>query len=180
MPNDRRRHYRLTLDDALDAHAHALCFGGRQGVINLGSIKSAIARPYSVTTRTIGRGGGSSCPRTLSSAPRLVGRGQLHSCARPALLPCPSGSPSPAQPQALRPNAHVLAHALAYRRNDWGPSKRTFSDHSLGSRVGRLPPSRNRLVPTRDEAGDGAFPCRRSGCRKPIAALRVQACALLD
>ena len=55
MPNDRRRHYRLTLDDALDAHAHALCFGGRQGVINLGSIKSAIARPYSGYYGTIGR-----------------------------------------------------------------------------------------------------------------------------
>ena len=47
MPNGRRRHYRLTLDDALDAHRQALRFGGLPGVINLGSIKSAIARPYS-------------------------------------------------------------------------------------------------------------------------------------
>ena len=53
MPNGRRRHYRLTLGDALDAHEQALRFGGRPGVINLGSIKSAIVRPYSGYYRTI-------------------------------------------------------------------------------------------------------------------------------
>lgn len=47
MPNDRRRHYRLTLEDALEAHEHALRFGGRPGVVNRNSIESAIARPYS-------------------------------------------------------------------------------------------------------------------------------------
>ncbi len=46
MPNGKR-HYRLTLDEALGAHEEALRFGGRSGVINLGSIESAIARPYS-------------------------------------------------------------------------------------------------------------------------------------
>ena len=53
MPNGRRRHYRLTLGDALDAHEQALRFGGRPGVINVGSIESAIARPYSGYYRTI-------------------------------------------------------------------------------------------------------------------------------
>ena len=53
MPNGKRRHYRLTLDDALNAHARALRFGGRPGVINLGSIESAIARPYSGYHRPI-------------------------------------------------------------------------------------------------------------------------------
>ena len=47
MPNARRHHYRLTLEDALDAHELALAFGGRPGVVNLNSIESAIARPYS-------------------------------------------------------------------------------------------------------------------------------------
>lgn len=53
MPNGRRRHYRLTLGDALDAHERALRFGGRPGVINVGSIESAIARPSSGYYRTI-------------------------------------------------------------------------------------------------------------------------------
>ena len=53
MPNGRRRHYRLTLGDALGAHERALRFGGRPGVINVGSIESAIARPYSGYYRTI-------------------------------------------------------------------------------------------------------------------------------
>lgn len=55
MPNDRLRHYRLTLEDALDAHERALRFGGRHGVVNLGSIESAITRPYSGYYRAIGR-----------------------------------------------------------------------------------------------------------------------------
>ena len=54
MPNGKR-HYRLTLDEALGAHEEALRFGGRSGVINLGSIESAIARPYSGYYRTIRR-----------------------------------------------------------------------------------------------------------------------------
>lgn len=55
MLNSRQRHYRLTLDDALGAHERALSFGGRQGVINLGSIESALARPYSGYYRSIHR-----------------------------------------------------------------------------------------------------------------------------
>lgn len=54
MPTGRR-HYRLTLADALSAHARALRFGGRHGVVNLGSIESAIARPYSGYHRAIRR-----------------------------------------------------------------------------------------------------------------------------
>ena len=41
------RHYRLTLEDALAAHEKALSFGGARGVIDLGLVESAIARPYS-------------------------------------------------------------------------------------------------------------------------------------
>ena len=55
MRKSRRHHYRLTIDDALDAHEQALLLGGRPGVINLGSIESAIARPYSGYYRTISR-----------------------------------------------------------------------------------------------------------------------------
>ena len=55
MPTGRRRHYRLTLADALSAHDRALRFGGRPGVVNLGSIESAIARPYSGYHRAIRR-----------------------------------------------------------------------------------------------------------------------------
>ena len=43
-------HYQITLADALAAHEKALSLGsveGIEGVINLGSIESAIARPYS-------------------------------------------------------------------------------------------------------------------------------------
>lgn len=51
-----RRHYRLTLDDALDAHDLALQFGGgRPGELNRGSIESAIGRPYSGYHRPIRR-----------------------------------------------------------------------------------------------------------------------------
>lgn len=55
MPNSRQRHYQLTLEDALDAHEQALSFGGRPGVINSNSIKSAIARPYSGYYRSMRR-----------------------------------------------------------------------------------------------------------------------------
>lgn len=44
MPNAKLRW--LTLEDALAAHDHALRSGGVPGVVNLGSIESAIARPY--------------------------------------------------------------------------------------------------------------------------------------
>lgn len=49
------RHYRLTVGDALAAHERALACGGVRGVINLGSIESAIARPYSGYYRTMYR-----------------------------------------------------------------------------------------------------------------------------
>jgi death-on-curing protein len=41
------RHYRLTLADALSAHERALYTGGRDGILNLHLIESALARPYS-------------------------------------------------------------------------------------------------------------------------------------
>ncbi len=41
-----RKHYRIKLEDAIEAHNTALTHGGHPGVINLNSIKSAIARPY--------------------------------------------------------------------------------------------------------------------------------------
>ena len=49
------RHYRMTVEDAVAAHERALVYGGVRGVINLGSIKSAISRPYSGYHRTICR-----------------------------------------------------------------------------------------------------------------------------
>ena len=54
MPKGRP-HYRLTLGDALDAHAQALRFGELSGVIDLGLVESAIARPYSGYYRDIRR-----------------------------------------------------------------------------------------------------------------------------
>lgn len=45
----------MTLDDALAAHTEALTYGGLAGVINLGLIKSALARPYSGYHRPISR-----------------------------------------------------------------------------------------------------------------------------
>ena len=41
-----KRHYRLTLDDALSAHVVALQSGGLDGVLDQGRIEAAIARPY--------------------------------------------------------------------------------------------------------------------------------------
>jgi death-on-curing protein len=41
-----RRHYRITLRDVLAAHDEALTYGGRPGVLTLGLVESAIARPY--------------------------------------------------------------------------------------------------------------------------------------
>lgn len=49
------RHYRLTLEDALAAHEKALSFGGARGVIDLGLVESAIARPYSGYYRAMHR-----------------------------------------------------------------------------------------------------------------------------
>lgn len=46
MPSGKR-HYRLTLADALSAHDQALKFGGLPGVIDLSLIQSALGRPYS-------------------------------------------------------------------------------------------------------------------------------------
>lgn len=52
MPNARQ--HRLTLKDALAAHSRALrCGGGAPGIVNLGSIESAIARPYAGYYRAI-------------------------------------------------------------------------------------------------------------------------------
>lgn len=46
MPSGRR-HYRLTLADALSAHERALSKGGGlPGIPNIGMVESAISRPY--------------------------------------------------------------------------------------------------------------------------------------
>lgn len=42
-----RRHYRVTLADAIAAHDAALTYGGRPGTASLHLIESALARPYS-------------------------------------------------------------------------------------------------------------------------------------
>ncbi|MCC6008256.1 MAG: type II toxin-antitoxin system death-on-curing family toxin [Rhodobacteraceae bacterium] len=48
------RHYRVTLQDVIDAHETALSYGGgRRGVISRDVILSAIGRPYSGYYRTI-------------------------------------------------------------------------------------------------------------------------------
>jgi death-on-curing protein len=41
-----RKHYRITLDDALEAHRCALAFGGSPGIRHEASILAAIGRPY--------------------------------------------------------------------------------------------------------------------------------------
>lgn len=51
----RNRHYRLTWQDAAEAHDEALNFGGRPGIINQASILSAIGRPYTGYYRSIAR-----------------------------------------------------------------------------------------------------------------------------
>ncbi|WP_408642457.1 type II toxin-antitoxin system death-on-curing family toxin [Sinorhizobium chiapasense] len=48
-----RRHYRLTLADAITAHDEALTYGGLEGVSSLHLIESALARPYSGYHRPI-------------------------------------------------------------------------------------------------------------------------------
>jgi death-on-curing family protein len=50
-----RRHYRVTLADALQAHEEALTYGGRPGIASLDLIESAIGRPFSGYHRAIHR-----------------------------------------------------------------------------------------------------------------------------
>jgi death-on-curing protein len=50
-----RRHYRLTLADALSAHHRALLTGGRPGIHDLDALLSAIGRPYTGYYRPIAR-----------------------------------------------------------------------------------------------------------------------------
>lgn len=52
MPSGKR-HYRLTLADALSAHERALKLGGINGIPNPGLVEAAIARPYSGYCPTI-------------------------------------------------------------------------------------------------------------------------------
>lgn len=52
MPRGKK-HYRINLEDAFEAHDTALTYGGTPGVINLHLIESAIARPYSGYYRQI-------------------------------------------------------------------------------------------------------------------------------
>ncbi len=49
------KHYRVTLRDAVEAHEHALRFGGAPGVRSWALIESAIARPYSGYHRAISK-----------------------------------------------------------------------------------------------------------------------------
>ncbi len=56
MPSGRR-HYRITLGDALSAHEEALSYGGLPGISSLALIESAIARPYSGYYRHIAKKG---------------------------------------------------------------------------------------------------------------------------
>ena len=52
MPSGRR-HYQVKLSDALSAHDRALATGGRPGILDLGRVEAAIARPYSGYHRLI-------------------------------------------------------------------------------------------------------------------------------
>lgn len=54
MPSGRR-HYRITLADALSAHERALLSGGAPGIQSLDSLLSAIGRPYTGYYRSIFR-----------------------------------------------------------------------------------------------------------------------------
>ena len=54
MPSGKR-HYRLTLADALSAHDRALKLGGRPGIPNIGLVEAAIGRPYVGYYRSIRR-----------------------------------------------------------------------------------------------------------------------------
>jgi death-on-curing protein len=48
-----RRHYRVTLDDALEAHRCAIAFGGLPGIRHEAGILAAIGRPYTGYCRSI-------------------------------------------------------------------------------------------------------------------------------
>jgi death on curing protein len=50
-----KRHYRITLQDALEANRIALTFGGLAGVKREADVLSAIGRPYSGYYRSISR-----------------------------------------------------------------------------------------------------------------------------
>jgi death-on-curing protein len=50
-----KRHYRISLADALSAHERALRSGGRPGLQSLDSLLSAIGRPYTGYYRSIVR-----------------------------------------------------------------------------------------------------------------------------
>ncbi len=54
MPSGKR-HYRLTLADALSAHDRALKLGGRHGIPNIDLVEAAIGRPYVGYYRSIQR-----------------------------------------------------------------------------------------------------------------------------
>ena len=54
MPSGRR-HYRVTLADALSAHDRALLTGGRPGIHDLDALLSAIGRPYTGYYHSIAR-----------------------------------------------------------------------------------------------------------------------------
>jgi len=48
-----KKHYRLTLADAVEAHDTALEYGGRAGIVSQAAIESAIGRPYTGYYRLI-------------------------------------------------------------------------------------------------------------------------------
>ena len=54
MPSGRR-HYQISLADALSAHERALQYGGLGGIPNIELVESAIARPYSGYYRPIAK-----------------------------------------------------------------------------------------------------------------------------
>lgn len=54
MPSGKR-HYRITLADALSAHDRALATGGRPGIHDYDALLSAIGRPYTGYYRSIVR-----------------------------------------------------------------------------------------------------------------------------
>ncbi len=45
MPRSKR-HYRIRLEDAIEAHDIALTYGGLAGILSLGQLQAAIGRPY--------------------------------------------------------------------------------------------------------------------------------------
>lgn len=50
-----KRHYRLRVEDAIEAHDIALTYGGRAGILSLDQLLSAIGRPYTGYYRPIHR-----------------------------------------------------------------------------------------------------------------------------